>query len=41
MGHCISVYLMNKSELRDEKIKSIIEQVAILNANKLKISVDI
>ncbi len=25
MGHCISVYLMNKSELRDEKIKSIID----------------
>lgn len=25
MGHCISVYLMNKSELRDEKIKFIID----------------
>jgi hypothetical protein len=25
MGHCISVYLMNKSELRNEKINSILE----------------
>jgi len=25
MGHCISVYLMNKSELRDEKISSILD----------------
>ena len=25
MGHCISVYLMNKSELRNEKINSVLE----------------
>lgn len=25
MGHCISIYLMNKSELRDEKINSVLE----------------
>lgn len=25
MGHCISVYLMNKSELRDEKINSVLD----------------
>ena len=25
MGHCISVYLMNKSDLRDEKINSVLE----------------
>jgi len=25
MGHCISVYLINKSELRDEKINSVLD----------------
>jgi len=25
MGHCISVYLMNKSEFRDEKISNILD----------------
>lgn len=25
MGHCISVYLMNKLELRDDKINSVLE----------------
>ena len=25
MGHCINVYLMNKSELRNEKINSVLE----------------
>ena len=25
MGHCISVYLMNKSELRNEKINSVLD----------------
>jgi len=25
MGHCISIYLMNKSELRNEKINSVLE----------------
>ena len=25
MGHCISVYLMNKSELRNEKINTVLE----------------
>jgi hypothetical protein len=25
MGHCINVYLMNKSEIRDEKISNILE----------------
>lgn len=25
MGHCISIYLMSKSELRDEKISSVLE----------------
>lgn len=25
MGHCISVYLMSKSELRDEKINSVLD----------------
>lgn len=29
MGHCISVYLMNKSELRNEKIDSVIENKSI------------
>lgn len=31
MGHCISIYVMNKSELRSEKINSILE-----NSNKPK-----
>lgn len=33
MGHCISIYLMNKSELRDDKINSVLEDK---NPNKIK-----
>lgn len=32
MGHCISVYLINKSELRNQKIDTIIDDV---NDNKI------
>ena len=34
MGHCISVYLINKSDLRDDKINSIIDDVE--NSNEIK-----
>ena len=34
MGHCISVYLMNKSELRNEKINSVLESGE--NSEKIK-----
>lgn len=33
MGHCISIYLMNKSELRNDKINSVLEDK---NPNKIK-----
>jgi len=31
MGHCISVYLMNKSELRDDKINTVLDKKSKVN----------
>jgi len=33
MGHCISVYLINKSDLRDEKINSVLENTKSKSIN--------
>lgn len=33
MSHCISIYLINKSELRDEKINSVINDSEKFNIN--------
>ncbi len=38
MGHCISIYLMNKSELRDEKIKSVLENNKPVTINWTELS---
>lgn len=36
MGHCISVYLMNKSELRDDKINTVLENTKTQDTQDIK-----
>ncbi len=36
MGHCISVYLINKSDLRDDKINSIIDGEKMIDSDEIE-----